>query len=197
MDYTELTTEQRSALLALARQAILARVTGKDFSVQEYEIPAGIDAVGVFVTVRVDSALRGCIGFAEMHAPLDVALADAAARAVSEDSRFEPISPHELQRLRLDVTLLLQQEPLHRPGDISIGTHGIRIDHAGKRGLLLPQVAVEQRWNAEEFLAALCRKARLPEDAWMDSNARLTRFRGIVLREEAEDEMKQEQESIP
>jgi AMMECR1 domain-containing protein len=37
---------------------------------------------------------------------------------------------------------------------------------AGRRGLLLPQVAVEHNWDRVTFLQQTCHKAGLPSDAW-------------------------------
>ncbi|MCZ7555642.1 MAG: AmmeMemoRadiSam system protein A [Bacteroidia bacterium] len=179
-------TEQRRLapdILRTARTVIEARVRG-DRTVTPPDVPENIIASGVFVTVRVDGALRGCIGFVEISVPFSIALAEAASRAAMEDTRFEPVERSELPRLRVEVTLLGPLEDIHGPEDIELGKHGIRIDHDGRRGLLLPQVATEHHWTAEEFLSALCRKAYLPLDTWRSGRARLSRFCGIVFREE-------------
>jgi uncharacterized protein len=171
-----------SELLRVVREVIEAHVRG-DGKASAADIPENLDANGVFVSVHVDSALRGCIGFVEITVPFSVALVEAATRAVKEDTRFDPIERNELSRMRIDITLLGPLEDIHGPADIELGTHGIRIDHTGRRGLLLPQVAIERGWTAEEFLSALCRKAYLPLDAWKADTARLSRFRGVVLSE--------------
>jgi len=43
------------------------------------------------------------------------------------------------------------------------------ISDGSRRGLLLPQVPVENGWDREMFLEQTCRKAGLPTDAWMTS----------------------------
>jgi AmmeMemoRadiSam system protein A len=172
---------------------IEASVRG-DRKVTADDLPEDIDASGVFVTVRVDGSLRGCIGFVEISTPFSVALAEAASRAAKEDSRFDPIEREELSRMRIDVTLLGPLEDIQGPADIELGTHGIRIDHAGRRGLLLPQVAIEHGLTADEFLSALCRKAYLPLDAWKTDTARLSRFRGIVFSESGDTDIEQSQQ---
>ena len=53
----------------------------------------------------------------------------------------------------------------------------------GKRGLLLPQVATDNRWDREEFLRQTCLKAGLPADAWRQG-AEIFSFEAIVFREE-------------
>ncbi len=177
--------ELRKSILNAARSAICACVAGVRGAEAVTIAPDDIDATGVFVTIHVDGLLRGCIGFVDINAPFSECLSQAAQRAAREDPRFDSIREHELDRMSVEVTLLAPQEPIHGPEDIEPGTHGIRIDLYGKRGLLLPQVAVEQKWTNDEFLAGVCRKAYLPQDAWRNPDARLTRFRGIVLREES------------
>lgn len=175
--------ELRKSILNAARSAICACVAGARGAEAVNTAPDDIDATGVFVTIHVDGLLRGCIGFVDINAPFSVCLTEAAQRAALEDPRFPSIAEDELDRMNVEVTLLAPQEPIQGPEDIEPGTHGIRIDYHGKRGLLLPQVAIEQKWTNDEFLAGVCRKAYLPEDAWKNPDARLTRFRGIVLRE--------------
>jgi uncharacterized protein (TIGR00296 family) len=52
----------------------------------------------------------------------------------------------------------------------------------GRQGLLLPQVAVEQGWNAEDFLVNTCFKAGLPPDAWL-TGAKVYTFQADVFSE--------------
>lgn len=177
-------------ILRAARAVIEARVRG-DRTVTPPVVPEDIAASGVFVTVRVDCALRGCIGFVEITVPFGVALLEAASRAALEDTRFDPVERSELSRMRIEVTLLGPLEDIRGPADIELGSHGIRIDHAGRRGILLPQVATEHDWTAEEFLSALCRKAYLPLDAWRSTTAHLSRFRGTVLSENDDADIEQ------
>jgi uncharacterized protein (TIGR00296 family) len=51
-----------------------------------------------------------------------------------------------------------------------------------RRGLLLPQVATQWKWNGETFLAQTCRKAGLPADAWKQG-ATVWRFEAEVFGE--------------
>ena len=52
------------------------------------------------------------------------------------------------------------------PEQIEIGRHGLWIEAGRRRGLLLPQVAVEHGFTRERFLAETCAKAGLPPDTW-------------------------------
>jgi len=53
--------------------------------------------------------------------------------------------------------------------EVQVGRHGLLISSGSRRGLLLPQVAVEHEWDRETFLAQTCQKAGLPLDAWRRS----------------------------
>ena len=55
--------------------------------------------------------------------------------------------------------------PIH-PEAVEVGRHGLVISLGARRGLLLPQVAVEHSWDRETFLEQTSRKAGLPLDAW-------------------------------
>jgi uncharacterized protein (TIGR00296 family) len=66
------------------------------------------------------------------------------------------------------------------PNLVKVGKHGLVIEMNGRKGLLLPQVPVENGWNREEFLAQTCLKAGLPEDAWK-KGAKLQSFEAVVF----------------
>jgi uncharacterized protein (TIGR00296 family) len=73
-------------------------------------------------------------------------------------------------------------EPITGPAHIEIGRHGIVVETGWQRGLLLPQVAVEWKWDAETFLTQTCRKAGASADAWK-RDAKLWRFEAEVFGE--------------
>lgn len=146
---------------------------------------------GVFVTLlrHPSGALRGCIGFPRPVLALRVAIPQAAWAAATEDPRFPPVAGSELDRLRIEVSLLTRPEPLpalsppERARSVRVGTDGLIVEGFGSSGLLLPQVAPEQRWDAEEFLAGTCEKAGLPADAWRSPEVRVLRFQAEVFTE--------------
>jgi AMMECR1 domain-containing protein len=63
---------------------------------------------------------------------------------------------------------------------VEVGRHGLLISLGGRRGLLLPQVATENRWDRVTFLQQTCRKAGLPLDAW-ESGATLEAFTAEIF----------------
>ena len=169
----------RETLVRIARDAILAHVTGAraDISVRD---ELGLRRGGVFVTVYCRGELRGCIGSIRDDKPLVDATADCARSAASADPRFAPIDPEELAVIDVELSLLGPFETIGGPSQIEVGRHGVLVEHSGRRGLLLPQVATEWDWDAETFLARTCQKAGLPLDAWKHGAA-LWRFEAEVF----------------
>lgn len=176
--------DEQRALLGLAREAIRARLEGRP-PAEAPVAPRLLEPGGAFVTLsrRSDGGLRGCIGFIEASRPLAEAVAEAAVLAATADTRFEPVEAAELERLQLEISVLSPLEPA-RPEDVVVGRHGLMIRHAGRSGLLLPQVAEEHDWDRETFLDQTCRKAGLPQGAWRQPGAELRAFTAQVFGEE-------------
>ncbi|MGC2289300.1 MAG: TIGR00296 family protein [Thermoplasmata archaeon] len=148
---------------------------------------------GVFTTLRHAGAglLRGCIGYTLPVFPLRIGIPRTAASAALEDPRFPPVRLRELAELTVEVSLLTVPEPLparrprDRPAAVRVGQDGLIVRWRHAEGLLLPQVAVERHWNAEEFLAETCGKAGLPFDAWVRPETEVFRFGSAVFGEES------------
>ncbi|MBN1447379.1 MAG: AmmeMemoRadiSam system protein A [Bacteroidetes bacterium] len=175
-----LSIAERTRILHAAEQAVADAVTG---SAPAPSSPLPEIAIsGLFVTVHVNGALRGCIGFLAMQGSFEETLREAARRAVTEDYRFLPVEKEELPDCTVDVTLLGPLELLRDPTDFDIGKHGLVLESHGRRGLLLPQVAVEHHWNKTQFLEGLCRKTMVDSDAWKKPETRIFRFEGMIIR---------------
>ena len=108
-------------------------------------------------------------------------VAEMAVAAGARDPRFPPVASHELDGLEVEVSVLGAVQPC-QPEDVEVGRDGLVIEEGFRRGLLLPQVAMEQGWDRQEFLEATCRKAGLPSDAWQ-TGARLFRFEAVHFSE--------------
>jgi len=121
---------------------------------------------GAFVTLKSDGELRGCVGYPLPVKPLDETIVEMAVAAASQDTRFDPLRPDEMDRLRIDISVLGLPEPVGDPGEVVVGRHGIIVSKGSRRGLLLPQVPVEHGWDRETFLRQGCLKAGLPPDEW-------------------------------
>jgi uncharacterized protein len=175
--------ERRRTLLEIARRAVASAAAGGTPASEPP--PADVpEASGVFVTIKRRGALRGCIGTLQCEGPLPEEVARAAADSAVRDPRFPPVLPEELPELALEISILGPLEPIdpHDDGAIVIGRDGLVVEEGPRRGLLLPQVAVEWGWTPEQFLRQACRKARLAEDAWQ-RGASVYRFEAEVFGE--------------
>jgi AmmeMemoRadiSam system protein A len=137
---------------------------------------------GAFVTLHKHGKLRGCIGRVAAIAPLDETVREMAMAAALQDPRFAPVEPAELELLALEISVLSPMREVG-PHEVVVGRDGMMISHNGRRGLLLPQVAVHWRWSREMFLAQTCMKAGLPPDQWM-RGAKIETFTAEVFAEQ-------------
>jgi AmmeMemoRadiSam system protein A len=172
----------RQRLLDIAREAIVRQVTGRSGGPVLEMDPDPFGAGAAFVTVLKHGELRGCIGHIERDEPLTRVVARCAAAACSADPRFPPVAAAELVHIAIELSLLGPLEAIGGPDEIEIGRHGLVVESERRRGLLLPQVATEWRWDAATFLAQTCRKAGLTTDAWRHG-AQIFRFAAEVFGE--------------
>jgi uncharacterized protein len=148
--------------------------------------------LGCFVTLKLNDAeksLRGCIGFPDPVYELSRALAYAAIEAATGDPRFPPVKSDELPKLLLEVSLLTTPvqikvgKPQELPNKITAGKDGLIMKWSFGSGLLLPQVATEYGWGAEEFLSNLSMKAGAPPDQWLVPGTLIYKFNALVFGE--------------
>ena len=174
-----LSEAQRLELVRVARESIVRHVNSQTPLTYTHDTPT---ASGVFVTIKRDGELRGCLGVLEMRSTLIEEVARCARDSATQDPRFAPMTPGELQNMSLDISVLgpLEEiDPLDERA-IEIGRHGLVVEQGWRRGLLLPQVPMEWGWTREQFLRQTCRKAKIPEDAWR-TGARVYRFDAQVF----------------
>jgi uncharacterized protein len=176
-----LTESQQHILLRLAREALAESVRTGSFSAIEPPADAPCEKCGAFVTLHGETRLRGCVGHIVSVKPLYQTVRECARSAALDDSRFDPVEPEELPRLHLEISVLSPLADI-APDQIEVGHHGLFVSRGGMRGLLLPQVAVEWKWDRERFLSETCRKAGLPEDEWR-RGARIQAFTAQIFSE--------------
>ncbi len=166
---TPFTATRKAQLLALAKDTLYARVTGKKLPDPVVSDPLLKADGATFVTLNDNSGhLRGCIGNIMPVMPLYRSVISNAVSASTSDPRFPPVTPAELSALHVEVTVLSPLEPLDDIKKIKIGTHGLYLESGANSGVFLPQVATEQGWDVPTYLAELARKAGLPPDGWRD-----------------------------
>jgi AmmeMemoRadiSam system protein B/AmmeMemoRadiSam system protein A len=175
-----LSTEVKKELLQLAGSAINHFIKEKkvvDYRAQSTDL---LTRKGAFVTLKKKGSLRGCIGFIEPVFPLYETVIRAAIYAACQDQRFPPVTADELKDLEIEISVLTVPERIRDPLLIEVGKHGLIISKGDRKGILLPQVPVENNWSREEFLERACLKAGLPRDAWT-SGAEIYIFEAIIF----------------
>lgn len=176
-------------LVKIAKESIKHYLeTGEKLEKPE-DYPIELDEkLGVFVTLNKNDDLRGCIGYVE---PIETAIDATMAVAISaafNDPRFPQVSPVEFEELDFEVTVLTKPEmivvahPDQYFDEIEIGRDGLIIQKGYSRGLLLPQVAVENLFSIEDFLEHTCMKAGISADSWMDESCDVYKFQGQIFK---------------
>lgn len=162
-------------ILALARESLREAVVSNRPVTRIFR--NGILGVGcgAFVSLHRKGKLRGCIGIVEPVETLGQTVARCAAGAAREDPRFPPLRPEELESVEIEVSVLGPVMPIAAE-DVVIGKHGLLLVQGQRRGLLLPQVAVEHGLDRVRFLEETCRKAGLPADAWKSKETEILGF---------------------
>lgn len=175
-------------LLKIAKEAISTVFEKKPLQISEELRKKYGKKQGVFVTIKKDDELRGCIGFPEPIEPLYNAIVEAARAAAFRDPRFPPLRKEELNEIKLEVSVLTLPEEIkcskaELVKNIKVGRDGLIVRMGFNSGLLLPQVPVEWNWNEKEFLEQTCIKAGLYPDAWKDKNCNVYKFQAEVFSE--------------
>jgi len=173
----DLTANQKIRLMRLGFEAVREYLSSRktpDFLIDD---PALEQESGVFITIRQNSNLRGCIGTLTADTPLYLAVQNMSIAAATSDPRFPPINLKDLPQISVKVAIL---SPLQRIGidQIEIGKHGLLIIHQGHRGVLLPEVPVDRGWDKMEFLTHLCLKAGLDPHS-IENNPKIYGFTTI------------------
>lgn len=156
-----------TVLLQIAKHAILSKfdseiIIDKSALTQKYPYLAQDGAC--FVTLNHDGYLRGCIGSLIGHRALIDDIISNAQSAAFSDPRFSPLSPEELDKLHLEVSVLSAPEVLEYVDYDDLLTKvrphidGLILQHGHHKGTFLPQVW-EQLPHAKNFLEQLSYKA--------------------------------------
>ena len=181
--------ESGQYLLDIAKETILHYLKTEEKLEIPDDHPEELDEkLGVFVTLNKNNNLRGCIGYAEPIEPAIVATNEVAIAAAFNDPRFPALSEDEFESLDFEVTVLTRPEMIYvtQPEDyfdeIEIGRDGLIVQKGYSRGLLLPQVAVENALDVENFLEHTCMKAGISADSWMDESCDVYKFQGQIFK---------------
>lgn len=168
----ELTSEDKKALLELARSAIASRlVPGRAVKRPAHPSKALGEKRGCFVTLHQGGVLRGCIGTIEAVQPLALCVEENAKNAAFHDPRFQPLQRSELDQVDIEISILSEPRVLVFKDEKDLkrqlipGVHGVILSRGGRRATFLPQVW-EQLPDKTAFLEHLCTKAGMEPDCW-------------------------------
>ena len=178
-----LSSDERGDLLRQARAGLEARLRGRRWA-PHARTAAMTAPAATFVTLRRPGGERRCCcGETTPRRSLVESVCEMAVASALSDPRFPPVVPAEVVALRIEITVLSAMQPIDAR-EVEVGRHGLLVTRDDRRGLLLPQVAPEQGWDRDELLAAVCRKAELPETAWREPATRLLGFEAVSWGEE-------------
>lgn len=181
----ELSRDEKSILLATARETIRASCAGENpESMVRGPLPAVFELYyGAFVTLHKQGKLRGCIGNMTGLRPLLETIIEMSKSAAFEDPRFPPVTAGELTLMDIEISVLSPLRVIRDPEEIQVGIHGIFLRRRGASGVLLPQVATEQGWDRLTFLQHTCRKAGLSGDCYKDPDTEIQIFSAVIFGE--------------
>jgi AmmeMemoRadiSam system protein A len=179
---SQLTEADQQLLLQIARNAVRAYLSGHPPRSMDPPTGALAEGPGVFVSIHQQEKLRGCIGNLYPASPLYRSTAECAIAAAVGDPRFMPLTAEELPEVEFEISVLSPMHRVHDVSEIEIGKHGLLITKGNTRGLLLPQVASQHRWDRERFLQETCKKAGLRPDDWKQ-DAIIQSFSALVFDE--------------
>ena len=173
--------EDGKSLVKLARSCLFSN---------NFTIPKITEKRGVFVTINtVDGNLRGCIGFIETDLPLNQSIIKAAKYAAFSDPRFNKVNEKEVDELLFEISILTKPKLLKVKSykeylkKIKIGRDCLIVEAENYKGLLLPQVASENKFSVQEFLNQTCIKASLLPETWQQKECKIYSFQTQIFKE--------------
>ena len=180
----ELNKQQQTGLLNLARKTIADKLgVETDIKLPSFKENIFNEKCGAFVTLHMSGNLRGCIGYIEGIKSIPETVKDMALSSAFKDPRFSSLSREEYKKIDIEISVLSPIEKVNDINDIVVGRDGLIITKGFNRGLLLPQVAVEQGWDRDTFLTHTCYKAGLPGDSWKKKDVLIEKFSAQVFSE--------------
>jgi uncharacterized protein len=180
----ELTQAEKRILLNAARESLQAMFANINPIKPDYKMHPSLNLnVGAFVTLTIEKDLRGCIGYVMSPMNLYETIWTVAQQAAKNDPRFYPVTEEELDKIEIEISVLSPPVLIKTFDEIIIGIHGLLLDDNGFKSILLPQVAVKNHYNIEQFLEALCQKAGCDKQAWKTNLLNINIFSAIIFSE--------------
>ena len=130
---------------------------------------------GVFVSLKKDGRLRGCIGtIAPTTGSVAEEIIQNAVSAGTKDYRFPQVAYEELPYLEYSVDVLGEPEEIDSVDQLDVKKYGLIVTKGRKRGLLLPDL--EGVDTIEDQIMITKQKAGINPD---DEDVKMERFQVI------------------
>ncbi|GAB1477045.1 AmmeMemoRadiSam system protein A [Bacillota bacterium] len=149
--------------VSLARQSLESYVKKRKY----IDLPSGLPVeiagrrAGVFVSLKKDGRLRGCIGtISPVEGSIGREIIRNAVSAGTGDPRFDPVEPEELEELVYSVDVLGEPEAIDSMDQLDVIRFGVIVSAGRKRGLLLPNL--EGVTSPEQQVEIALKKAGIP-----------------------------------
>jgi uncharacterized protein len=168
----------KQQLLEIARNSIQHGLhNNKNLHLSAPDFPESLQQIrATFVTLKINSVLRGCIGTTNAILPLVESVSENAFAAAFRDPRFAPLTSQEFGHIHVSIAILTPCECIEFNSEqklleqIRPGIDGLIIEKQNRRATFLPAVW-ESLPVAKEFLTQLKVKADinpelLPDRAW-------------------------------
>jgi len=172
----------------VARNSITRKISGTESEQSTFaNIPDRYKKPqGAFVSIYVEKELRGCIGRIETDNPLYITIEQTAESAATRDTRFVSIKPDELDKMKIEISILTPLKKIQSIDEIIPGRHGILIRKDFRSGTFLPQVAARTGWSSLEMVEECSkRKAGLGADGWKDAD--IFTYEAVIISDKEKD----------
>jgi AmmeMemoRadiSam system protein A len=187
----DLPAAERKFLLELARKSVASVTAGGSVpEVAEKDVPAKLlEKQACFITLTKDGALRGCIGNLSALEPLHRAVATNASNAALRDPRFPPVQSDELDKIRIEISVLSEPQPLafHSPDDLLSKLHpnedGVLLHIGSRMATFLPQVWAHIP-DKIQFLEHLSQKTGCGPSAWRGKDVSISVYHAECFEED-------------
>ena len=118
---------------------------------------------GVFVTIRKDGEIRGCMGsLRPLRKNLGSEIIASAIAAATMDARFPKVRTEELPLLSVSVDVIRSLIPILSVSDLDPKLYGVVVESGDKKGALLPNLPGIE--TPEEQVITAMFKAGIPEN---------------------------------
>jgi len=159
----------------VATNGVLPEVNARDMP------PELMATKGCFVTLTKTGSLRGCIGHIQPQESLYQAVIHNAQNAAQRDSRFPPVRSDEVDKIKIEVSVLTEPQPLrfNSPedllGQLQPYEDGVLLQIGLRGATFLPQVWT-QIPDKVEFLNHLSQKAGCEASAWRGKETSISTY---------------------